>query len=70
MELMSSSHAHEAKPMFTDQEKGLLVVVLTFITLAASVAFFVFSTLPDKQWGELANPGPIAGASAAAPKAH
>jgi hypothetical protein len=45
--------------MFTDQEKGLLVVVVVFLALAFSVAGFVYSTLPDKHWGEVANSGPI-----------
>lgn len=54
--------------MFTEQEKGLLVVVLVWIAMAFSVAAFVFSTLPDKHWGEIANAGPIV-PGASAPKA-
>ncbi len=46
--------------MFTDQEKGLLVVVLAFLATAALVALYVYSTLPNKMWGEVANSGPIA----------
>lgn len=65
---MASAHAHEPAPMFTEQEKGLLVVVLVWIAMAFSVAAFVFSTLPDKHWGEIANSGPIV-PGASAPKA-
>ncbi|GAB4364381.1 MAG: hypothetical protein OHK0021_08220 [Bryobacter sp.] len=59
---MASSHAHdshEPQPMFTPQERGLLVVALCFLTTAAIVAFTVFTTVPTKQWGETANAGPI-----------
>ncbi len=56
---MASSHSHEPAPMFTDQEKGLLAVVLVWIGMAATIALFVYSTLPGKGWGEKANSGPI-----------
>lgn len=56
--------------MFTDQEKGLLVVVLVWLTMAFSVFGFVFSTLPDKHWGEVANSGPIVAGAASHKAAH
>jgi hypothetical protein len=67
---MANAHTHENAPMFTDQEKGLLVVVLVWLAMAFSVFGFVFSTLPDKHWGEYANAGPIVPGGAAQRVSH
>lgn len=45
--------------MFTAQERSLLIVVLCFLGTAATIAYSVFSTLPQKPWGQYANSGPI-----------
>jgi hypothetical protein len=45
--------------MFTEQEKGLLAVVLVWMGMAATVALLVLGSLPTKSWGEYANSGPI-----------
>lgn len=67
---MANAHAHESAPMFTDQERGLLVLVVFWLSMAFSVTGYVFSTLPDKHWGEYANSGPIVPGASSHKAAH